>query len=259
MKHLKLLTVLLSATVWISCDKDDDDHYPPHNEVKATVVKGSGDLTATIDEFKNLVGNVENVAPDQTGGHRRITWDGVPPAFTNQNNFPLDFFNITDPAGPNARKKGLVYANTGAIFRVDSSSYSQIEATYANNFKPFSGKRLVTAINTNVSELVFKVAATNTDATISGFGIVFSDVDNADYTTVEFYNGNKSLGTFKAPVRSDANGHSFLGVFFPEEKITRVKIVSGNGILNGQKDVTDGGQKDLVVFDDFFYSEPVAK
>jgi hypothetical protein len=48
-------------------------------------------------------------------------------------------------------------------------------------------------------------------------------------------------------------------VFFPDEKVTRVRITAGNGALaTGVKDVTDGGSKDLVVYDDFFYNEPLA-
>jgi hypothetical protein len=258
MKYTKLLTVLLSAGLWISCDKDDDDDYPPHNQVKFTVVKGAGDLAAPLQEFRTLLGDPVNTTPNQTAGRREVNWDGVPANLTNNDAFPLDFFNNTDPNGPNGRKRGLVYVDNGAKFRIDSSAYIDILSTYANNFKAFSPKRLITAINTNISEAIFKVPGTNTDAFVRGFGLIFSDVDNDDYTTVEFFNGNKSLGKFKAPARNDANGHSFLGVYFPEEKVTRVKIVAGNGVLNGQKDITDGGDKDLVVFDDFFYNEPVA-
>lgn len=40
--------------------------------------------------------------------------------------------------------------------------------------------------------------------------------------------------------------------------IARVRISSGNGALGAQaQDVTNGGASDLVVMDDFIYSEPV--
>jgi len=46
---------------------------------------------------------------------------------------------------------------------------------------------------------------------------------------------------------------------FPEPVIGRVRIVSGNGRLApGKDDVSQGGERDLVVLDDFLYGEPTA-
>jgi len=183
----------------------------------------------------------------------------VPANFTNNNDFPLDFFNLTDPAGANGRKRGLVYLNAVSPLRLDSSNFADLEASYADEFIPFSNKKAIISANSNISEVAFKVAGTNTDASVKGFGIVFLDVDDANSTYLEFFNGTKSLGVFKAPAKTAGGGFSFLGVFFQEEKVTRIKIASGNGVLAaGQKDISDGGAKDLVAYDDFFYSEPVS-
>lgn len=253
------VTSIVSLTV-VGCDKDDHyDKYPPqpNPQVKSIVVKGSGDISAQITEFRALLGEPNNSTPNQTSGRREVNWDGVPANLTNNNNFPFDFFNVTDPAGPNGRKRGLVM-NNATSFRVDTTAFSEIDPSYATQFKAFSPKRAFNLMTSNGSTAFFKVPGTNTDAFIRGFGVVFSDVDDANSTTLEFFSGTKSLGVFKAPKRSDENGFSFLGVQFPEEKVTHVKITSGNGLLGaGLKDISAGGAKDLVVMDDFFYNEPL--
>lgn len=262
MKHLKLAAVALAAIVlFISCDKDDDGYgggKPP--AIKSTVVSAAGDLTAALTQFRGILGDPLNTTPGQTAGRREVNWDGVPANLSNNADFPLDFFNNTDPNGPAGRKRGLQYVINGVQFRVDSSAFVDIDPSYANTFKAFSPKRLIAPVQGNITEIVFKVPGTTTDATVKGFGLIFSDVDDANYTTVEFFEDYKSLGVFKAPVRNDANGHSFLGVHFSDNKITRVKITAGNAALaKDVKDISEGGNKDLVVLDDFFYSEPIAK
>jgi len=251
------VTTVVSIAV-ISCDKDDHyDKNPPAPQPKSIVVKGSGDVSAQLTEFRALLGDPVNGTPNQTTGRREVNWDGVPANLTNNNNFPFDFFNLTDPAGANGRKRGLVM-NNGTRFRVDTTAFSEIDPSYIDQFKAFSLKRAFNYMTNNVSTAFFKVPGTDTAAFVRGFGVIFSDVDDANSTKLEFFSGNKSLGVFKAPVRTDANGFSFLGVHFPEEKVTSVKITSGNGLLGpGLKDISAGGTKDLVVMDDFFYNEPL--
>jgi len=260
MSQAKLFSIILSVIFFASCDKDDDDTYQPPATPLSTVIKASGDSAGIINQvnqFRTLLGDQLNTTPGQTTGRREVNWDGVPANFTNNNNFPFDFFNLTDPAGANGRKRGLVYLDKGSPLRLDSSSFTEIDASYADELLPFSKKKSIISANSIVSEIVFKVPGANTDAFVKGFGIIFLDVDDANSSYLEFFNGNKSLGVFKAPVRNQAGGFSFLGVHFPNEKITRVKITAGNAILAaGTKDVSDNGSKDLVAFDDLFYSEP---
>jgi len=264
MKNVKLFAAILVvfSLVIVSCDKDDDTYVDPQPPaIQSTVVKISGDsatIVTKLDEFRALLGGSVNGTPNQTTGRREVNWDGAPVANTNNNTFPLDFFNNTDPAGSNVRKRGLQYVNNGTLIRLDSSDFSEIDASYAGQFEPFSRKKMIIPVGTNVSEIVFKVAGTTTDASVKGFGVIFSDVDDANSTFVEFFNGTKSLGVFKVPATAGSAKYSFLGVQFPVEKITRLKITSGNAALAaGVKDVTDGGTKDLVAIDDFQYSEPL--
>lgn len=259
----KFSVAAIAVTLVVSsCSKNNDynDPKPPVPPApQSTVVSASGDLTNALTQFRSILGDVLNSTPNQTSGRREINWDAVPANFTNANNFPFDFFNSTDPTVANGRKRGLVYTNTGTSFRVDSTDFSEIDPSYAAQFEAFSAKRTFAYMANNVSVISFKVPGTNTDAFIKGFGLVFSDIDDANSTTLEFFNGSKSLGVFKAPVKVAANSFSFLGVYFPNEKITSVKITAGNGILGtGLKDISDGGSKDLVVMDDFFYNEPLS-
>ena len=260
MKQVTIISVFFSVVFVVSCDKDDDNYQLPGTQ--STVFKAAGDeaaITNSINQFRALLGDSVNNAPGKTSGRREVGWDGVPANFTNNNSFPFDFFNITDPAGANGRKRGLIYLDIGSPLRLDSSNFADIDASYADEFIPFSKKKSIIAANSNISEIAFKVAGTNTDAFVNGFGIIFIDVDDANSTYLEYYNGTRSLGVFKAPVRNPAGGFSFLGVHFAAEKITRIRITSGNAALAaGVKDLSDGGNKDIVVYDDFFYSEPLS-
>ncbi|HEY6503499.1 MAG TPA: hypothetical protein VIZ28_05935 [Chitinophagaceae bacterium] len=264
MKQVKLfaITLAMASALITGCDKDDNSYDAPVQAViQSTIVKVSGDsaaVAAKLTEFRVLLGDPLNSAPNQTTGRREVNWDGAPAAVTNNNTFPFDFFNNTDPAGPNGRKRGLQYVNNGTLLRLDSSDFSEIDPSYAGQFEPFSKKKMIIPVGANVSVISFKVPGTTTDASVKGFGVVLSDVDDANSTYIEFYNGVKSLGVFKAPATAGTAKYSFLGVFFPVEKITHLVLTAGNAALaNGVKDVTDGGTKDLVAIDDFLYSEPV--
>ncbi len=251
---------VITLTIFISCKKNGGGYgdKPPAPNVNAIVKLAAGDSTAIVtklNEFRALAGDPLNTVPGATSGRREINWDGVPATFTNANNFPFDFFGASDATLPDGRKRGLILTNTGTSFRVDSTSFSDIESSYADQFKIFSKKRLFAYIANNVTQVTFKIPGTTTDAFVKGFGVIFCDVDDASSTSVEYFNGPKSLGIYKATPA--AQGFSFVGVSFPDEKVTMVKITAGNGLLaTGVKDISNGGSKDLVVMDDFIYDEP---
>lgn len=256
-KHFFLFA--FGALALASCDKDDDNYEQP-TAPQATVVKASGDLIpAALAQFRGILGDSLNVVPGKTSGRREVNWEGVSANLNNNEAFPFDFFNTLDATAPAGRKRGLLYVADGTTFRVDSTDFASIDASYAAQFNAFSGKRTFSGGSSHITQVSFQVAGQATTAVIKGFGVVFSDVDDATSTTLEFFNGVKSLGVFAAPA-SGSGSFSFLGVHFPNEVVTRVKITSGNAKLApGVKDISDGGTKDLVVMDDFFYNEPVAQ
>jgi hypothetical protein len=60
-------------------------------------------------------------------------------------------------------------------------------------------------------------------------------------------------------VRSDAAGFSFVGVVFESSIVAQVLITSGQGALgDAVQDLSDGGDLDLAVMDDYLYAEPQA-
>lgn len=254
--------IMLSALFLVGCKKDDapDDYPGKPGQIEAKVVSGSGDISAQLAAFRHLLGDSLNVSlPANPAGRREINWDAVPAQFSDPNAFPADFFNSIDPAAAAGRKRGLVYASNDSSLRVSAKSFIDIDSSYATQFTPFSAPRVFARLGSNATEVVFKVSGTPTGAFVKGFGLVLVDVDDAGSTYLEFYNGGKSLGLYKAPVRTSTSAISFLGVFFPGERVTRVKITIGNGTLGkGVKDISNGGSKDLVVVDDLFYSEPKA-
>jgi hypothetical protein len=222
----------------------------------ATVLTATGNIAAEVDAFRNLLGASNGgTAGEQPSGRREINWDGVGAnPFDNRNDFPANFFNTTV-------KSGAVFTTSGTGFRNDSTLFAEINPAYASQFNFFSATKIFTPIGSNQLDQLFEVAGQPTPAVVRAFGIVFSDVDVADKTTIQLFAQNgSSLGTFAAPIRSDPAGLSFLAVTFDQPIIARVRITLGTGALAANvNDVTAaGGTVDLVVLDNLIYSEPKA-
>jgi hypothetical protein len=253
-------TILLAVSgvlLIAACDDSDDDDYNPTEPVlpAATVLTATGNITAKVDEYRLLLGDPRNgatVAGPAAAGRREVNWDGVSGANVNTNAFPGNFFNSTT-------KLGLVMTTPGTGLRVSDNDFADVNAAFGEVFNPFSNTKTFAAVGSPIIDVTFQVAGGTAPALVSGFGVVFADVDQAGAAKIEVFDkGGKKLGTFVAPVRSDATGHSFVGVKFASALIARVRITSGAGTLGAQaQDVSNGGTADLVVMDDFLYSEPI--
>ncbi len=226
----------------------------------AIVIKAHGDINDALTQFRDLLGGGQpNTAPGAVGGRREINWDAVPDNLTNNNSFPGDFFGSFNPADANGRKRGLKMTTPGSGFSISDTNFFNINPTYGDQFRTFSPRKTFIAIGSTITDNFFKIPGTNTDASVHGFGVIFSDVNNESSTSMEYYDGERLLGSFKVPNNGNNNpgGFSFLGVYFPNDKVTRVRIHSGSAPLSStQNDISDGGGEDLVIMDDFIYSEP---
>jgi len=249
------LTWIAIAIFLVACSDDDTNtpYTPPPPPPVATVVTASGDISAKVDEFRNALGASNGgTAGEQPGGRREVSWDGAGAnPFNNKNDFPADFFNTNV-------KSGAIFTTAGTGFRNDSTKFAEVNPTYAAEFAAFSPAKIFAPVGSNQMDQLFQVAGQPTPAVVRAFGIVFADVDLADKTTIQlFAQDGTSLGTYAAPVRSDANGFSFIGVSFTNAVIARVRITLGTGALAaGVNDVSSGGTVDLVVLDNLIYGEP---
>ncbi len=237
-----------------ACNDDNNNVSNPVPPPVATVVSATGDITAKVVEYRALLGDPSNggTAGEQPAGRREISWDGAGAnPFNNRNDFPAAFFNTNV-------KSGAVFTTPGTGFRNDSLRFAEVNATYAAEFSEFSPTKIFSPIGSNVMDVDFEIAGQTTPALVTGFGAVFSDVDVAAATTIEFFDVNgQSLARIAAPVRSDAAGLSFVGAKFAEAIVARVRITLGTGVLGAAtNDISAGGPVDLVVADNFIYGEP---
>lgn len=225
-------------------------------------------LQAIVDQFRGDLGGSNNgVGGSFTTGRREINWDGVPDGFSEPNNLPLDFFNLNSPRGVifNAVEDATGAAlNQFAVSSTTASGvpvrFGNLNANYSTIFTTFSAQRLFIARNTHIMEVNFSIPGTTIPATVSGFGVVFTDVDSAtggNRSLIRVYDINgRQLSAASAPVLD--NGLSFVGISFNAgERIARVVIESGNAALSASNNDGVNGV-DVVAMDDFIYGEPRA-
>jgi hypothetical protein len=211
------------------------------------VFAATGDLTATLVEFRAALGdppNGGNPGP-LTEGRREIKWDGAPAEM------PGDFFNTTVTAG-------AIFSTDGSGFHNSDNDFADINPNYADDFNAFSFPKTFMPIGSASLTTTFRVPGTETPAATRGFGVVFSDVEREGAASLMLFDAEgRSLGRYNAPVRSDPAGFSFVGVVFESPIVAQVRITSGQRALGADvQDLSDGGNLDLVVMDDYLYAEP---
>jgi hypothetical protein len=212
-------------------------------------------VASTRDAFRAAIGGGTTAGANGSfGGLRReINWDGVPTAFSDPNLLPSDFFNVNSP-------RGIVYTTPGTGFLVSASTGAAepLRFGFGTDLQTFSAEKLFTAVNSNITDVQFFVPGTTTRATTTAFGLIFTDVELAGGTKVEFFDRNNAPLFARDAIAGANQGLSFLGITASGADIGRVRITSGVNTLVSNGVLGHAASADFVVMDDFLYAEPRA-
>jgi hypothetical protein len=230
-------------------------------------VGGTSDPNSILTEvaaFQAALGSPNNAnAPGPlSSGRREINWDGGgPPVDANApGGTPFNVFlntrggQFTTPTPGTGFLQGPPSGGPQDGFNGFFSN-----PTLADSFGVFSPNRIFSPTGSNITDGLFFIPGTNgsVPATVSGFGAVFTDVDLAGSTSLQFFGTSNNL-IFEQSVTPGTvpNGSlSFLGAIGDAgEQIARVRITTGNATISSTS--VDGGSVDLVAMDDFIYAEP---
>jgi hypothetical protein len=215
-------------------------------------------IQGSVDGFRAALGapNNGNAAGPLDGGRREINWDGGGSAATSISPTPFTGF-----------------LNRGALFTTPGTGFVQAPLSglvttfgnpaYETTFQAFSPVRLFSAIGSNITEVDFFVpGSANISATTTGFGAVFTDVDQPGASKkgkrgassqIEYFGvRGELLFTSLIPASPGDGSLSFVGIVFGDARIARVRITSGDAGPGPD----DDANLDIVMMDDFLYGEP---
>lgn len=204
------------------------------------------DLLTSINSFRSALGGANNGAAAGTNsGRREINWDGAPDAGSDPT-----FMSPT--AFRNSRGATFTTPGEGTKIGADSANPTNTPANFGfAEFMPFSAQRLFAPIGSTLTITTFTVAGNAAQlAEVSGFGAVFTGVDDAQGSWVSAYDAQGGLlGSVLAP----AGTLSFAALYFDGgQRIAEVRINSGTQAIGTL------GAGDYVATDDFIFGEPVA-
>ena len=231
-------------------------------------------IEGTVDAYRAALGepNNGNNAGPLASGRREINWDGGGPPVDNTAPLPpVTPFNVfLNTRGGQFTTLGIGLTQAPPAGGPEGGLEALFNnPTYGATFSTFSPLRLFTPVGSNVTEAAFFIPGTNgtEPATVRGFGAIFTDVDESDgigprlrranprgdSTRMEYFDrdGRLIFSSFVPASPGDAS-LSFFGILFEDARIARVRITTGN-VAAGPD---DDNEHDIVMMDDFFYSEP---
>jgi hypothetical protein len=229
---------------------------------------GTAGSTNALSAFEAAIGGPNNKDnPPQPNGFRTINWDGVKLDGTDFNGDTTVINKGTTVAIPVNRfqSRGVQFEE---VYAVSGDGFATVNPHAKGLFPAFSPKNTFTMFNENTIDFRFVLAsdpATDPRPAISrGFGAIFLNVRLPDTTSIEYFNGDTSLGKFfvtPGPVSSP----EFLGVLFNNPVVTRVTITLGTDVLfffdgttfHSSSTDNPGAGHNLAVTDDFAYAEPM--
>jgi hypothetical protein len=240
---------------------------------------GSGQPSAAtaLANFQAAIGGANNGAVPQpiNGGFRVITWDGVKLDGTDfgggANTTVISPGNVVGIPLNRFQTNGVYF---GAVYAVSGSdatgnTFTSVNPGVAGLFPPFSPKNTFAMFNDNGIDFKF-VLPSAADSTIvsassRGFGAIFENVELANTTSIQYFNGNTLLDTEFAPV-AGMGKQSFVGALFSSPVVTRVVLTLGTDVIFSFDGTTvkpgpfadDGVNHNLVTTDNWAFAEPVA-
>ncbi len=290
--NIRAVRGLLSAVLWawsISATRAADPALTAGNPVSVgaptqfnglggnntSVTAGTANFALTA--FQTAIGGANNGAnpPPEANGFRAINWDGVALDGTDFGGVStvINSGKVVGIPLNRFQERGVffeeIYAVSGPASPTDPSTFSTVNSNVANLFPPFSPSKTFAMFNDNTIGISFVLAAARTTAPVPaatrGFGAIFRNVRIANTTSIEYFNGARSLGKFFVPVGTQGQAE-FLGVLFSTPIVTNVQIVCGTDTLftfdgvtaTGTTTDNPAGGHNLVVTDDFVYAEPTA-
>jgi hypothetical protein len=253
---------LLMALAPICQAAQPQDFAPP--EVFQAAGPTASSIQSSVDRFRDALGDPNGNTGPHDSGRREINWDGGNPAIVATTPPVTPFNTFLDNRGARFTTPGL------GLSQATPSGLAVLfgNPTYATTFSVFSPSRLFAPVGSNVTEALFFQPGSNGNvpATVTGFGAVFTDVDQPDgsgpgkkrgnrgaSTLIEYFGvDGKLLFSSFVPAAPGDGSLSFFGILFDEPLIARVRITTGETAPGPD----DDRSQDIVVMDDFIYGEP---